>query len=217
MRFAGFPPEGIEFYERLEVENTKDFWQAHKHVWESAIRDPMDALMEELREEFGDAKVFRPYRDVRFSKDKSPYKTFQGGFAATAGGMGYYTQISADGLLTAAGFYEHSPDQVERYRAAVLDETTGAELTAMTRALVKKGFELGGDVMKTRPRGVDPEHTRIDLLRHRSLTPWRTLQPGATLHSRKALTRVRDDWRALRPLNEWVETYVGASREERRR
>ena len=73
MSFAGFPDEGLVFYEGLEADNSRTYWLEHRDRYESAVRAPLLALVEELAPEFGTPKVFRPYRDVRFSKDKTPY------------------------------------------------------------------------------------------------------------------------------------------------
>jgi uncharacterized protein (DUF2461 family) len=73
--FTGFPVAALDFYDDLELDNTKSFWAAHKEVYESAVRAPMTALVTALEDEFGKAKVFRPYRDVRFAKDESPVIT----------------------------------------------------------------------------------------------------------------------------------------------
>jgi uncharacterized protein (DUF2461 family) len=78
MTFTGFPDEGLVFYEGLEADNSKTYWTRSKDVYESCVRGPMQALVEALAGEFGPAKLFRPYRDVRFSNDKTPYKTHQG-------------------------------------------------------------------------------------------------------------------------------------------
>ena len=76
--FRGFPVEALDFYDDLEMDNTKSFWTAHKDVYDTAVKAPMTALVAALEPEFGRAKVFRPYRDVRFAKDKTPFKTHQG-------------------------------------------------------------------------------------------------------------------------------------------
>ena len=78
MSFRGWPAEAITFYEGLEADNSKTYWTANKDVYESAVVAPFRALSDEVAEMFGLLRLFRPYRDVRFSKDKSPYKTGQG-------------------------------------------------------------------------------------------------------------------------------------------
>src|SRR5215468_8906681 len=109
MSFTGFPAAALDFYDDLEMDNTKTFWTAHKNVYEESVRAPMEALLVELQAEFGTAKLFRPYRDVRFAKDKSPYKTHQGAYVGPHPGIGYYVQLSSAGLLAGGGFHVHSP------------------------------------------------------------------------------------------------------------
>jgi uncharacterized protein (TIGR02453 family) len=215
MRFAGFPDEAFEFYEGLQADNSKAYWTDHKATWETCIRDPMNALVDELQPEIGgDVKVFRPYRDVRFAADKSPYKTNQGAMINDAKGeSGLYVHIDADGLLVATGYYQTSSDQVERYRAAVLDDTTGPRLVDIVEGLRGDGYLIEGDRMKTRPRGVPEDHPRVDLLRHRSLIAHRMWEPAAWMHTRRTLNRIRQAWERMAPLNEWLTDNVGASRQ----
>jgi uncharacterized protein (DUF2461 family) len=75
MAFKGWPAEAIEFYEGLEADNTRAYWQDHKQDYEELVKRPMVELLAELEGDYGAGKIFRPFRDVRFSKDKSPYKT----------------------------------------------------------------------------------------------------------------------------------------------
>lgn len=107
--FAGFPLIGLDFYEDLEADNSKAFWTANKETYERAVKQPMTALVADLEPAFGSAKIFRPYRDVRFAKDKSPYKTAQGAVVRAAPGVGWYVQIGAAGLYIGGGFYQGSP------------------------------------------------------------------------------------------------------------
>jgi uncharacterized protein (TIGR02453 family) len=215
MRFSGFPDEAFEFYEGLQADNSKAYWTDHKTVWETCVRDPITALVEELQPELGgDVKVFRPYRDVRFAADKSPYKTNQGAWISDKSGEGgLYVHIDADGLLVASGYHTTASDQVERYRAAILDDNTGSQLADLVDGLRRDGYEIGGDRMKTRPRGVPEDHPRVDLLRHRSLTAHRTWEPAPWMHTRRALDRVRKAWKRMIPLNAWLVDNVGASRQ----
>jgi uncharacterized protein (TIGR02453 family) len=215
--FRGFPPAAISFYEDLEVDNTREWWATHKQVYEEAVRAPMEALLAELEPAFGSAKVFRPYRDTRFSADKTPYKTHQGAFVAVADGLGYYVQVDADGLYVGGGFHHHAADQVARYREAVDDEVPGAALAELVSGLESAGMEIGGEVLKTRPRGIPENHPRLELLRHKSLTAGRRNGAAGWLATRRALSRVRSDWEAVRPLVEWISQYVGPTTQEQRR
>ncbi len=93
--FTGIPVAALDFYEDLEADNSKTWWAAHKETYDEVVRRPMASLTAALEDEFGAAKLFRPYRDVRFSKDKIPYKTHQGAFVGLAESCGYYVQIDA--------------------------------------------------------------------------------------------------------------------------
>ncbi len=168
------------------------------------MKAPFAALAEVLAPEFGAVKVFRPYRDVRFAKDKTPYKTHQGAFAAAGPSTGWYVELSPRGLRTGAGFYEASGGRLQAFRAAVAHDLYGAELESLLATLVGEGFEVGGDRLKTSPRGYDADHPRIDLLRHRSLTVGRSHGFEPVIHTPAALDLVRDDWRTLRPLVDWA-------------
>src|SRR5215471_1788692 len=154
MTFGGFPAEGFGFYQRLEADNSRTFWAAHKEEYQRFVREPLESLAGELEAEFGPAAIFRPHRDIRFSADKSPYKTYQGMFVERVPGTGFYCQISADGLLASGGFHSHAPDQVERYRQAVDADRSGSALADIIARLEQQGLSVGGDQLKTRPRGI---------------------------------------------------------------
>ena len=131
MSFTGIPTAALDFYEDLENDNSKAFWTAHKHVYDEAVKAPLEALAEALAKEFGSPKLFRPYRDVRFSKDKTPYKTHQG---VWFGESGRYLHIGAAGLFVAGGYWDTSPAQVDRLRRAVADDVAGPALSRRARA-----------------------------------------------------------------------------------
>ena len=202
--FTGFPEAALDFYDDLELDNTRSFWEAHKGVYDEAVKRPMSALVEALEPGFGKAKVFRPYRDVRFAKDKTPYKTHQGAFVAAAPACGWYLELSARGVRVGAGFYQAAPADLARVRAAIENEATGKPFARMLAQLEKAGFERGGEAVKTAPRGFDKEHPRIDLLRHKSLYLGRQLGFDEVIHTPELVGVVRKDWTALRPLVDWV-------------
>lgn len=210
--FRGFPPEALAFYAGLEADNSKTYWTAGKARYEAAVRGPMDALLADLDDEFGPFKVFRPYRDVRFSKDKTPYKTHCGAVGEAESGAIFYVQLSAEGLTAASGYYGMAKDQLERYREAVADDVTGAELVGVTGALVRAGCTLHGmDVLKTAPRGYPLDHPRIELLRRKGLAAGRSWPVAAWLHTARARDRIVQVWRQAAPLNAWLEANVGPS------
>jgi len=205
MAFRGWPVEALEFYEALEADNSKAFWQRHKETYETIVRAPMEELLAELAPEWGEGRIFRPYRDVRFSADKSPYKT---NIAATIGPR--YVQLSANGLAAGAGMWEMAPDQLERYREGVDDERTGAELERIVATIRSTGVEaMGHGVLKTAPKGYPKDHPRIELLRFKGIVAWREWPAGAWLGTKKAKDRVVNVFRAAEPLTAWLSTHVG--------
>ena len=215
--FTGFPVAALDFYDDLEMDNTRSFWEAHKQVYLAAVRTPMLALTEALAAEFGTAKVFRPYRDVRFAKDKAPYKTHQGAFVAAAPSTGWYVQVSAPGVRVGGGFYRAESADLARIRAAIADDRSGSELEAVLAGLAAAGLDVGGEQLKRPPRGYDADHPRIDLLRHKSLTAGREYGFDEVIHSADLLDLVREDWRRMRPLVEWVAARVDQLAEPGRR
>jgi uncharacterized protein (TIGR02453 family) len=218
MSFAGFPDEGLVFYEGLEADNSKTYWTRNKAVYEAAVRAPLQALLEELAPQFGTAKVFRPYRDVRFSNDKTPYKTHQGAVVHAEGrGAGaWYVQVSADGLLVSGGCWRLESDQVARFRRAVADDVQGPRLQAEVDRLVAAGWAIEGERLTRVPAGFSADGDRADLLRHKSLHATRHWEPVGWLHERRALEEVRTAWRDLTALNEWFADNVGATTKEPR-
>jgi uncharacterized protein (TIGR02453 family) len=152
--------------------------------------------------------VFRPYRDVRFSKDKSPYKT---AIAATLAGGGYIS-FSADGLGAGSGLYMPAPDQLERFRQAVADSRAGRKLVRIVDELREAGIEVSAhDVLKTAPRGYPKDHPRIELLRHKGLIAWKQWPVAAWMGTAKAKDRIIEFLRVTGPLNGWLDEHVGES------
>ncbi|MFF0344603.1 DUF2461 domain-containing protein [Kribbella sp. NPDC004875] len=204
MSFTGFPAAALDFYDDLEMDNTKSFWTAHKQVYEESVRAPMAELLAELEEEFGPAKLFRPYRDVRFAKDKTPYKTHQGAYIAVAPATGWYVQVSAPGVRVGAGFYEASTERLGRVRAAIDEDRRGWQLEKILAGLRRAGWEVGGEKLKTSPRGYDADHPRIDLLRHKSLSVGKNYGFEPVIHTADLVAQIRSDWRATKPLITWL-------------
>ncbi|BFV56809.1 DUF2461 domain-containing protein [Kitasatospora sp. CMC57] len=208
MTFEGWPAEALEFYEQLETDNSRLFWQAHRDRYEQDVRAPMAALLEALEPEFGPGKIFRPNRDVRFSADKAPYKTHVGGYLEGGG----YIQLSADGLACGNGMYQLATDQLARYRAAVAEDISGAELERVIAAVEAAGPEVRGrDALKTAPRGFAKDHPRIGLLRNKGLVAWQEWEPAAWLGTPAALEPIMGFLRASQPLMAWLNGHVGPS------
>jgi uncharacterized protein (TIGR02453 family) len=207
MAFRGWPAEALDFYEGLAADNSKTYWTAHREVYEDIVLAPMMELLAELGPEFGDGKVFRPYRDVRFSADKTPYKT---AIAATIGAG--YIQLSVDGLGVGSGMWRMAPDQLARYREAVDDDDAGTQLEHVIVEVGTVSIEVGGhESLKTAPKGYSSDHPRIELLRYKGLVAWSQWSPAAWLGTAAAKKRVIDFFRTTRPLEAWLDTYVGPS------
>jgi uncharacterized protein (TIGR02453 family) len=213
MGFKGFPPEALDFWAGLEADNSKSYWNAHKDIYDRSVRGPLEALTEACAE-FGDFKIFRPYRDVRFSRDKSPYKTHMGAVTEGEGGALYYVQLSATGLFAAAGYYVMASDQLERYRAAVVEDSSGEEIEVLVASLEKLGYDVSAhDTLKTAPRGFSKDHPRAPLLRRKGLIAGRAFEPARWLHTRTARDRVVKVWTDAGPLCNWLDDHVGPSHE----
>jgi uncharacterized protein (TIGR02453 family) len=208
--FRGWPSEALEFYEGLEADNSKTYWTAHKAVYEEQVRAPMEALLAELAPEFGPSKIFRPYRDVRFSADKTPYKTA----IAASFEQGGYVHLSASGLAAGNGMYRMERDQLARYREAVADDRSGAALEEIVARATKDGIEITGhERMKRTPRGYPADHPRADLLCNKGLIAWKEWPVAAWLGTAAAKKRVVEFLRATGPLTEWLDAHVGPSTE----
>ncbi|TVT20229.1 DUF2461 domain-containing protein [Amycolatopsis acidiphila] len=221
MTFAGFGEHAVEFYDGLLADNSKPYWEDNLKIYREHVRAPMEALLAELVGEFapgfGEGKVFRPHRDVRFAKDKSPYKTHCGAVIEQGrGGGAYYVELSSEGLRVGGGCFHLQSDQLTRFREAVDSDVHGHTLGGILGKLRKSGWQLTGDALRTKPRGFADDHPRLELLKYRSLYAIRAWEPDDTLHERGCLDRVRKAWRQVRDFNEWARDHVGLSEKPRR-
>jgi uncharacterized protein (TIGR02453 family) len=211
--FTGWSDAVFDFYRDLEADNTRTFWLAHKAIYDHEVKEPFDALSELVTDEFGPLKIFRPNRDVRFSKDKTPYKTRC--YAVTEGeaGEAYYVEISAKGLVAASGYWMMANDQLTRFRAAIDDTKTGAALEKVVADLRAKKLTIEGHGLTTAPRGYPRDHPRIELLRFKSLAAMRTFEPARWMGTKAASKRITDTWREAAPMHRWLAANVGPSTE----
>ncbi len=173
---------------------------------------PLEALLGELAAGWGgEVRTFRPHRDVRFSRDKSPLKSRSYGVATRPGSeAGLYVEVSADGLWPAPGYYRLARDQLGRYRAGVLDDAGGAELEAAVDAAEDAGLELGAPALKGTPRGVPRDHPRADLLRFTSMVVF-ARAPDEAMEGRAALDFARRVAADAAPVTDWLDARVGPS------
>jgi uncharacterized protein (TIGR02453 family) len=206
MGSAGIPFAALDFYEELEADNSKAFWTAHKDVYDACVKVPMLALTAALEPEFGTAKLFRPYRDVRFAKDKTPYKTHQG---AWFGETHRYLQVSAAGLLLGGGRWQLSPEQLAGFRRAVADERHGPVLERAVQKVRRNGFDVHGDGMTRVPSGFAKDHPRAELLKYRTLTASVDLGAPEWLCTEEAVSEIARRFRQLTPLVDWLVSHAG--------
>lgn len=205
--FRGWQPEVVEFFDGLEIDNSKRYWTAHKEFYMANVLGPMQALVAELAPEFGEGRIFRPYRDTRFSADKSPYK-----LNIAAQNAAGYISLSSDALGVGSGLYMPSSGQLTRFRAAVADETKGALLLRLVDDFRGKRIQVSArETLKSAPRGYPSDHPRIELLRHKGLTAWKEWPVGAWLASAASKRRILEVLRATAPLREWLDQNVGVA------
>ena len=211
MTFQGWSDAILDFFEGLEADNSKTYWQMHKKVYDQQVRAPMQELLAELTEEFGEPKIFRPNRDIRFSADKTPYKTQIG---ATLSGHGY-VQLSAAGLAVASGTYAFASDQLARYRRAVSLDLPGDALVKVVDEARGAGLTItAASTLTTAPRGYPKDHPRIELLRMKGLVTWKQWPVEPWLATATARDKVVSVLRTSVPLAQWLDVHVGASEAE---
>ncbi len=206
-RFAGWKGDFQGFFLGLQAENSKAYFESHRRQYEEEVKGPMVALLAGLEPEFGPARLSRPNRDIRFSADKSPYKT---NIYADAHGGGYVA-LDAGGLVAAGGRYMMDAPQLARFREAIAADGSGEELVAIVAGLREKGYEIGGQELKRVPPPHPRDHPRADLLRHKRLIYWRRWEIGRWIATPQAGERVAQVWRDGRELNAWLTTHLDGS------
>jgi uncharacterized protein (TIGR02453 family) len=209
---SGFGPKATRFFQDLEDDNSREFWTAHSDIYEREVKQPMTELLESLPEKYQPFRLFRMNRDLRFTKDKSPYKTHLGAIS-DAGGRDYYLHLDGTGLMVAAGTYMMEPDQLERYRSAVDDDHSGQALERILADLEERSVQthdIGVPTLKSAPRGYSKDHPRVELLRQKGLVGYRALT-GAKLRNGGAVRDfVMETFEACGPLVAWLGEHVGA-------
>jgi uncharacterized protein (TIGR02453 family) len=219
--FVGMPDEGLAFLEDLEERNTKDFFDANKSVFKEQVQAPFAALVEaavgRLRRtvpNLGQPKIFRIYRDLRFAKDKTPYKTSMSASVPSRPpaedgrpgvDTGFYVNVGPAGLYVASGLYHAARPELERVRAAVADPDSGPELEAILRRAAAKGLEPYLDPLQRAPRTYPADHPRAGLLKARSLVLNRQHDRAPWLQTAELLDHLVADWKAMIPFNRWLE------------
>jgi uncharacterized protein (TIGR02453 family) len=221
-RFA-FPPETLEFLADLSEHNTKPWFDANRRRYEGAYLEPAKAFVEAIgpaldelvpgivAEPRVNGSIFRVNRDIRFSKDKTPYKDhldlwfWQGERKAAVSGL--FLRIAPVAITVGAGAHGFDRKRLAAYRAAVADETAGAEVLATVSRIEDGGFEVGGEGYVRMPRGFDVEEERARLLRHSALYAHTEL-PASLATGTKLAATLLGHWRDLAPLHTWLTNHV---------
>jgi uncharacterized protein (TIGR02453 family) len=201
--FTGFPREATEFFGDLARNNNREWFQAHKDVYERSCRDALKALVAEL-DPVGTPHLSRINRDMRFSRDGAPYKDH-----IAAGVLGTYINLSAAGLYVGTGMYRPEPAVLQKFRAAIDDDKSGRELVRIVSTIRRKGYAVGThETVNSAPRGFVADHPRIDLLRMKDIHAGKMIEPGPVLASRKAVAAVKKVMADVRPLADWIGRYM---------
>ena len=202
--FRGFPREAFTFWTKLEKNNNREWFQANKELYERTCREPLQALVDELKPLYGGGKISRINRDMRFARDKSPYKNY---IAAGVGNS--YVSLSKQGVWVGTGMYKPEPSALARFRAAVADDESGPALANLVRSLRRKGYDVSThDTVASAPKGYDANHPRIELLRMKDIYAGKLLAPKM-LATAKALDRVTRVMTETEPLAKWLRQQVG--------
>lgn len=222
--FSGFTGEAFDFLEGLSANNNREWFDAQKSTYKTALLEPAVALVatlgERLRAEFphvrydtrtnGSGSLMRIYRDVRFSEDKSPYKTqiammFPSGEGKKMKQPGFGLQLSVRGVELMAGLFRFEKEGLQRYRVAVDDQQSGAELVrACERVCAEEGYRIEGQTYKRVPRGFDTDHPRGAFLRHSGLyASAPPIAPGI-VRSPELIDEALARFRHMAPVEEWL-------------
>jgi uncharacterized protein (TIGR02453 family) len=214
--FPGFPPEAMRFLGDLRAHNDRDWFAAHKQTYDSAVRAPAEAFLAQLEPRIAaltgrpvTGKIFRIHRDVRFSKDKSPYNThLHIAFPARGGGdavaCGYFFALEPDHVTLGAGGFDFSGPVLDAYRAAVADPAKGAALEKILSKLEKAGLRIEGAALKRVPAPYAQDHPRGDLLRRKGLHVWRDVTDPAVITGEALFPETVATFETLAPLVKWL-------------
>lgn len=220
--FTGFPIETVKFFRDLEKNNNKQWFEDHKTVYQKKVLEPAQAFVVAMGKRLAtvspkvvadprvNQSIFRIYRDTRFSKDKTPYKTHLGiflweGSAKKMENSGYYIQVDTRGIFLGVGLYMFSPHIIEAYREAVVDPKYGpALIKAIESATRNPAYHIGGEKYKRVPRGYDPKHPLSDWLLFKGLYLYFEDTHPEELHSATFADFCFQKLSDISPLHHWM-------------
>ena len=202
--FNGFPRDAFTFFRQLARNNNRNWFQAHREVYELACREPLKQLIAALGADPERTKISRINRDMRFARGKDPYHTH-----IAAGVRDRYLSLSAKGLYIGAGLYRPEGPTLERFRNAIDADRSGRALQRIVTSLRRKGYRVDThERLASVPRGYDADHPRADLLRMKDIHAGKTLNLNV-LRNAAAVTRIRRVMADAQPLVDWLRAHVG--------
>ncbi len=224
--FAGFPAGTFKFLKGLSANNTKAWFDDHRGDYDAfyvtPARDFVVAVGPRLQKisptvQFApkiNGSIFRINRDIRFSKDKTPYKDhldmwFWHGDRKGWGAPGFYMRLTANRLILGVGMHRFEKPQAEAFRNAVVDARAGKALEKAIAEVTSAGpYELGARTRKTVPRGFDKDHPRAGLLLHDGLTVGLDVKVPAVAKTPAFVDYVADHCAAMTPIAKWLLKHV---------
>jgi uncharacterized protein (TIGR02453 family) len=227
-RFDGFADARGRFFGELALHNDRGWFQEHREEYRAGWLEPMQALLGEVRPRLvrcypahgvGEPRVFRIHRDVRFSRDKSPYKTHVAGLIPVGSSgrarsgveapVALYFHVGFEEVLAGAGLWGMDPEALARHRRALAAGRSGAEVGRIVAGLRRRGYALEARESTRRvPAGLDPEHPRADLLRLKGLVAMAPAIDRRLLRRRDLIGVLAGQARAMAPLVRWLLRHV---------
>lgn len=220
--FYGFPDGTFHFLRDIAANNTKDWFVRHQAGYEQYYLAPAIAFVESLGPRLQEisrsvqfearvnGSIFRIQRDLRFARDRTPYKTHLDILFWERERRGwdipsFFFRMTADRLILGAGMHRFEKWSSDAYRQAVIDPVEGPALVDVLEGVRQRGpYEIGGASRRTVPRGFDPEHKRATLLFHEGL--WASLEENipSEAHSHKFIEYCAAHFQAVWPVNQWL-------------
>jgi len=229
MVFPGFPAEGMDFFKKLKRNNNRDWFQPRKEIFDRSLRAPMEALVEAINSKFvafapqfitePKKAIYRIYRDTRFSKDKTPYKTHIAAGFNRAGmdrhvSAGYYFSVGADTIEIAGGIYMPGPDELRAVRTYLLEHHEEMRALHQNKALVKLVGPLQGEQLTRTPKGFPTEHAADDLIRRKQFYFYDTRLDPILAMSPKLLNELVKRFEAMAPFIDFMNNPLATRRKD---